>query len=149
MTEAEITEFLFLEDPPGRSDLAIVFGHEDPELSGRRVRHAASLYLESLTPRLLLTGGVTGQCAESEAQHMAKVVKDSGVPGVAMLLETRSRTTLENLALSIRLLTQEKLLDSIRTVHLVSCPWHMRRLFHLAGCAFGHDVRLLSSPHRE
>jgi hypothetical protein len=41
MTVREVTEFLFVRDPPGRSDVAIVFSHHDPAVSARRGRHAA------------------------------------------------------------------------------------------------------------
>jgi uncharacterized SAM-binding protein YcdF (DUF218 family) len=54
----------------------------------------------------------------------------------ALLLETRSRTTVENLSFSIALLARQGLLGSVRTVHLVLCPWHMCRVLHFAGVAF-------------
>jgi hypothetical protein len=55
----------------------------------------------------------------------------------------------ENLSFSVSLLARQNLLDTIRTVHLVSCPWHMRRVLHLASVAFGPTVSLLASPHEE
>jgi len=149
MTEPEITELLFLRDPPARSDLALVFGHHDVRVSTQRARHAASLFLGGHTPRLLLTGGPTGENDQSEAELMASVVRDAGVPETAILLETRSRTTVENFSHSVALLAGENLLRSLTTVHLVSCPWHMRRVSHLARSVFGPTVRLVSSPHDE
>jgi uncharacterized SAM-binding protein YcdF (DUF218 family) len=147
MTDDEITRLLFLRDEPGHTDLAIVFGHHDPTLSTHRARHAASLFLDGLTPRLLLTGGPTGRTGSSEAEFMARVVHDLGVPRTALLLEDCSRTTVENVALTKSLLAHENLLDSHRTVHLVSCPLHMRRVCHLARESFGPSVTFLSSPH--
>jgi hypothetical protein len=149
MTEAEITEFLFRRDPLSRSDLALVFGHHDPHVSVERARHAAFLFLHGHTPRLLLSGGATGNGGQSEAEHMAAVAQSLGVPREALLLEAQSRTTVENLSLSVSLLDRQNLLDSIRAVHLVSCPWHMRRVLHLASIAFGPSVSLLASPHEE
>lgn len=147
MTDAEVTERLFVRDPIARSDLALVFGHHEPDVSTLRVEHAASLLLAGHTPKLLLSGGVTDGTSLSEAEHMARVVRDLGIPNHALLLETESRSTAENLTRSVSLLARENLLPSIRTVHLVSCPWHMRRVSHLARTAFGPAVRLLSSPH--
>ena len=149
MTEAEITELLFVRDPLARSDLAVVFGHYDPSVSRQRARHAASLFLGGHTPRILFTGGPTGENDRSEAEVMAAVARDAGVPESAILLENRSRTTVENLANSVTLLACQNLLRSLTTAHLVSCPWHMRRVTHLARSAFGSSVRLLASPHEE
>jgi uncharacterized SAM-binding protein YcdF (DUF218 family) len=149
MTESEVTELLFVRAPLARSDLAIVFGHHDAGVSAQRARHASSLFLGGHTPRLLFTGGPTGEGEESEAESMAAVAKDRGVPPAAMLVEPRSRTTVENLSLSASLLAGEGLLDSLEVLHLVSCPWHMRRVSHLARAAFGPAVRLLASPHDE
>src|SRR5947209_3485318 len=149
MTASEITELLFVRDPPGRSDLAIVFGHHEQEIFAQRARHGASLLLDGYTTRLLLTGGPTADDRRSEAEVMAAVARDRGVPAGAMLLETRSRTTVQNLALSVSLLARANLLDSLEALHLVSCPWHMRRVSHLAREAFGPTIRLLASPHDE
>jgi uncharacterized SAM-binding protein YcdF (DUF218 family) len=149
MTEAEITEHLFRGDPLSHSDLALVFGNTVPHVSAERARHAASLYLGGHTPLLLLRGGATGDDGRSEAEHMAAVAKASGVPPEALLLEAQSRTTVDNLSCAVSLLARQNLLDTIRTVHLVSCPWHMRRVLHLASIAFGPTVSLLASPHEE
>src|SRR5579883_12717 len=149
MTEAEISELLFVRDPLARSDLAIVFGHNEPAVSAQRARHASDLFLGGHAPRLLFTGGPTGDDLLSEAEVMAAVARDRGVPREVMLLETHSRTTALNLSLSVSLLASECLLDSLRVVHLVSCPWHMRRVTHLARGVFGSAVRLLASPHDE
>lgn len=67
---------------------------------------------------------------------MAGVTQACGVPPEAILLEAQSRTTVENLSFAVSLLARQNLLDTIRTVHLVSCPWHMRCVLHLATVAF-------------
>lgn len=149
MTESEITELLFLRDPLASSDLALVFGHHDLRVSAQRARHAAALFLGGHTPRLLLTGGATGGEERSEAEVMAAVARDCGVPGDALLLEESSRTTIDNFSRSLAVLARENLLDSLGAVHLVSCPWHMRRVKHLARKAFAMSVHLLCSPHDE
>lgn len=149
MTEAEITELLFVRDPLARSDLAIVFGHHDPDIAGQRARHGAALFRRGYTPRLLLTGGPTGDDDQSEAELMAAVARDEGVPETALLLEGSSRTTAENISLSVALLDRENLLRSLASVHLVSCPWHMRRVCHLTRAALGPAVRVFAAPHDE
>src|SRR5262245_54114396 len=149
MTEAEITELLFKRDPLTHSDLALVFGHHDPDVSSERARHAAFLFHHGHTPLLLLSGGATGDDGRSEAKHMAAVAESCGGPAEARLLETKAGTTVENVSFAGSLLPGQNLLHTIRTVHLVSCPWHMRRVLHLARVAFGPAVSLLASPHEE
>src|ERR1700722_19977012 len=74
----ELARLLFVRDEPERADLALVFGHHDPDTSARRVRHAARLYTERFVPRLLVTGGVTAPGGPAEAELMAAVAVDAG-----------------------------------------------------------------------
>lgn len=139
---------LFLRDEPTRGDLTIVFGHSTAALSALRAAHAAALYRGGYCPRLLFSGGVVGKAAgPSEAEHMAQVARDLGVPEEAMLLETRSRNTFENAKLSLALLRDRRLLADRATVLLVSCPWHMRRVVLTVRHVFPQGVRLLACPH--
>jgi hypothetical protein len=75
MTEAEITELLFRRAPLTHSDLALVFGHHAPHVSAERARHGAFLFLHGHTPRLLLSGGATGDDGQSEAEHPARLAE--------------------------------------------------------------------------
>jgi uncharacterized SAM-binding protein YcdF (DUF218 family) len=77
-------------------------------------RVARFLFLQGHTPRLLLSGGGTGDDGRSEAEHMAAVAQACGVPPEALLLESQSRTTVENLSFAVSLLAHQTLLDTIR-----------------------------------
>jgi hypothetical protein len=144
----EAARLLFLRDKPAKADLAIVFGHSTAALSALRAAHAAALYREGYCPRLLFSGGVVGKSTgPSEAAYMAQVARELGVPEEAMLLETHSRNTFENAALSLTLLRDRRLLDERGTILLVSCPWHMRRVVLTVRQVFPEGVRLLACPH--
>jgi uncharacterized SAM-binding protein YcdF (DUF218 family) len=147
MNEGE-AKSLFLRDVPERAELALVFGHADPEVSGRRARHAARLYREGFVPRLLLSGGPTASHA-SEAALMAMVARESGVPEEKLLLEETSSNTFENAARSFLLLREKGLLEEITTLLLVSCPWYMRRVFLVTRQTFPAGIRLLACPQEE
>src|SRR5262249_26591864 len=88
---------LFRRDDPEPAELAIVLGHSDPSVAGRRAEHAARLFLRGLVPTLLLSGGRT-TTPESEAELMAKACVRAGVPRDRLLMEEKSRTTFENAA---------------------------------------------------
>jgi uncharacterized SAM-binding protein YcdF (DUF218 family) len=140
--------YLFLRHPPERADVAVVFGHSDPGLSAARARHGTSLFHERLAPLLLLSGGAVGG-PTAEAEQMAAVCVEAGVPRERLLLEHDSTNTFENVSRSVRLLAGEGLLADVRTALLVSCPWHMRRVYLTARQAFPEGVRLLCAPQEE
>jgi vancomycin permeability regulator SanA len=148
MARGDDFEDVFLRHEPEPAELVIVFGHFEPLVAGWRARHAADLYHRGLAPTLLLSGGCLAT-AESEAQLMATTCLDLGVPRDRLLLEGGSRTTFENAARALELLTRDALLDSIRTILLVSCPWHMRRVYLTARQAFPAGIRFRCCPHDE
>ena len=57
-----------------------------------RVRHAARLYAEGRIGRVVVTGGV-GKHPPSEAEVMARVLREEGVPEEAVLLEDEAEST--------------------------------------------------------
>jgi uncharacterized SAM-binding protein YcdF (DUF218 family) len=147
MNDAEARS-LFLRDVPQSAELALVFGHLDREVAARRARHAARLYGEGFVPRLLLSGGATASQG-SEASLMAEVASESGVPEECLLLEEGSTNTFENAERSLLLLREKGLLDELTTILLVSCPWHMRRVFLVTRQTFPARIQLLACPHDE
>lgn len=89
-----------------------------------RVRYAARLARQSGLPLLLTGGSVFG--GDPEAALMRDCLeKEFGVP--VRWVETRSRDTGENAALSAALLQAE----GIQRIALVSHAWHMRRALPL------------------
>jgi len=146
MHDNALTKRLFVEHAPEPADVVIVVGSDDDEESTRRAHHGAALVARGLAPLLLLSGGGHPRRDTSEAETMRATVLGDGVPGAAILLECRSTNTFENLKLSHDLLAREGLLAEVRTVILVSSPWHMRRVIACARSAFGDGVRLLACP---
>jgi uncharacterized SAM-binding protein YcdF (DUF218 family) len=141
---------LFVRDESVSTDIALVFGHCDAEVSARRARHAASLYRQGVARRLLLSGG--GHVVADgtpEAQLMTREALARGVPEDVVLLEVRSRNTYENIDNSLALLRDSGLLPAVTVMLLVSCPWHMKRILVLARLLFPPFVRLLCCPHQE
>jgi uncharacterized SAM-binding protein YcdF (DUF218 family) len=126
-SDDELTRLLFLEDQPAAADLALVFGSADEDELTRRATRGAELFLPGFVPRLLLSGGDPGGRGVTEAARMATVAEGQGVPLHALLLEDRSRTTVENVTNSLRLLRDAGLLAQMRVGMLVSAGWHMAR----------------------
>ena len=125
MSLREVTEYIFCRDMPVKSDLIFVFGGKNPA----RARKAAELYHEGWAPRILVTGGAMTPGGQTEAAFLRKILLDAGVPPDVILCENRSVNTRENLLFGKKLLEEQGLLPSIRTVILVSVPYHMRRVW--------------------
>lgn len=126
-----------------RYDVAIVLGAllrpdgvPSPALR-RRVGHAVALHHADLAPRLLMSGGGT----PPEAEAMATLAADAGVPRDRLLLEPRSRNTVENALFSLRLLD-----PGLRLV-VVSDAWHLPRALHVFR-RLGADAHGSAPPRR-
>ena len=80
---------------------------------------------------------------------MAAVAVEAGVRPEDILVEPLAGTTMENIVQSAALLRERDLLESLSTVLVVSCGYHMGRARLLARAAFPAGVRFLACPHDE
>lgn len=87
----------------GHCDAVVVLGaafRPDDTVSPalvRRARHAAALVRAGRAPRLIASGGPCGGSgARSEAEAIAAIAEEEGVPGAAIVLEPTARSTREN-----------------------------------------------------
>lgn len=118
---------------------AAVIGERPSPVFAARLDHAARLYREGRTKKVLVTGGRSSEDRLSEAAAGAAYLQTLGVPMSAILKEDRSRTTRQNLANASRVLGPVR----IKPVLIVSDPIHMRRAMAMAA-AEGLDA--LPSP---
>ena len=130
-------ELLVLRDPPTRTDAALVFGG-DPGYE--RTAHAVRLYKKGLVDRLVLCGGEPG--GGDHASSLAKHAIATGVPADKLVLEDRSRSTHESVVFVLPILKSHK----IRSLTLVTHPYHQRRAFLAARKSFGNQVTVFNSP---
>lgn len=94
-----------------------------------RIRHGLALYRAGLAPRLIFTGGFGGagaRFAESEVARRYALRHD--IPDEAILIETHSRSTRQNLIYARELMQAH----GIGRVILVSDPLHMARALRLS-----------------
>ncbi len=106
-----------------------------------RLRHALDLYRRGYAGTLIFTGGYGYGARFSESQVARRYALGEGVPEEAVLIETLSRTTYENLA-QARLLMHER---GIGRVIVVSDPLHMARALRLSRM-LGIDALGSSTP---
>jgi uncharacterized SAM-binding protein YcdF (DUF218 family) len=94
-----------------------------------RIRHGIDLYKRGLAPKIIFTGGYGGVGARfSESQVARRYALRNGVPDKAILIESVSRNTHDNLRQASRLMQQHDL----HRVVIVSDPLHMARALRIS-----------------
>ena len=107
-----------------------------------RIRHGIDLYKRGLAPKLIFTGGYGGVGARfSESQVARRYALRQGVPDKAILIESLSRNTHDNLRQASLLMQQHQLHDVI----VVSDPLHMARALRLSD-ELGIEALASSTP---
>lgn len=105
-----------------------------------RIRHGIDLYKRGRASTLIFTGGFGGSGARfSESQVGRRYAQRQGVPARAILIETVSRNTRENLREAAKLMRQKRMRRAI----VVSDPLHMARALRI--CA-EIGIACLGSP---
>lgn len=118
-------------------------GAPNPCLTGR-VDTGVALVRAGLAPQLVLSGGVDREDGRVEADVMLQHARGIGHPG-PVLLEARSDSTRENLALSLPVLQAA----GAKRVIVVSEPYHLWRVERLVRAGdFGRafDVQYAAAP---
>jgi uncharacterized SAM-binding protein YcdF (DUF218 family) len=116
-----------------RADTVIVLGAaaydaRPSPVFEERIRHGIALHKRGLAPTLLFTGGFGGSGARfAESQVARRYAVRQGVPVNAIMIETVSRNTRENLGQAAALMRQRKMTRAI----VVSDPLHMSRALRL------------------
>ena len=115
-------------DEARKSDVAVVLGaaaydkQPSPVLE-ERVNHAIDLYRRHLVRKLILTGGFGTGAPMAESEVARNYAIREGVPEGDILIETTSRSTVENVDEAQRLMQ----LHHLATAIIVSDPLQMRR----------------------
>lgn len=94
----------------------------DPETASARIDAAAALYRTGHAPRIVLSGAALDGSI-SEAEMMARNLRQHDIPEAALILESNSYTTYENAVYTRRLLQEH----NIKQVLLVTSALHMPR----------------------
>lgn len=125
-----------------KADAAIVLGAAvarsvPTPVFEQRILHAIDLYKNGKVGKLVLTGGIGYGDILAESEAARNYCLERGVPEKDMLLEVRSRSTIQNLREAKPILAE----NGLMTVLIVSDPLHMRRAVTLA-----HDLGIDAHP---
>jgi uncharacterized SAM-binding protein YcdF (DUF218 family)/glycosyltransferase involved in cell wall biosynthesis len=136
---------LEIREEPRAADAIVVFAGgagESGQAGGgyqERVKQAVDLYHQGLAPRMIFSSGFV--FAFKEAEIMRGLAMANGVPGDAIVLETKATNTYENVAHSHAILAEH----GWERILLVSSPYHMRRAM-LTWRRVAPDVDVTAAP---
>jgi uncharacterized SAM-binding protein YcdF (DUF218 family) len=124
-----------------RADAIVVLGNRPPvddegrvmPETERRIRHGVALFHADAAPVLIVTGGADAR-GIVEADVMAQIARELGVPRAAIVRERRARDTVENARYSVALCPRRDRSRPCRVI-VVSSPYHLRRATRLFECA--------------
>lgn len=116
---------------------AAAWGKRPSPVFRERINHAIDLYHAGRVRKLLFTGGYGKGSDFAESEAARRYALRQGVPASDILIETASRTTLENLHYAQQVARQHQLHSFL----LVSDPLHMKRAMAMA-----QDIGLEAKP---
>lgn len=130
----------------GKVDVAIVLGaaayHTGPSpVFEERIKHGIYLYHAGAVQRLIFTGGYGNRAKVAEATVAERYAIEHGVPPQAILTETKSRTTRDNLVQAGKLMRE----NGFATAIVVSDPLHLKRALRMA-TDLGIDANGAATP---
>ena len=137
--------------PPVRPVAAIVVlgagidGDRPSPVFEARIRHGIELYREGYAPLIVFTGGHGSKERRAEAEVARNYAISAGVPEAAILMETKSKTTLQNLEEAGRVLDAHGV---DRQILIVSDPYHLLRAMWMAH-RLGFAVFVSGTPYTE
>jgi hypothetical protein len=126
-------EYLYLQDTPQNADAVIGFGHFDTKIPQR----CAELNQQGLAPRIVFTGGVGAGSADlpmPEAVFFQQWVQAHAphIPKQALVIESASTNTADNLRFSQKLLAEQYSLvfgTDLQKILLVANAYRQRRVY--------------------
>jgi uncharacterized SAM-binding protein YcdF (DUF218 family) len=125
------------------ADGILVFGSNDLRVA----EHAAQLFHRGQAPWILFSGSrgrMTQDWAETEAEAMARVAREGGVPEEAIFIENKATNTGENIRFARELLATQGI--TLSTAIVVQKPYMERRTIAALEVQWPEVSFLASSP---
>lgn len=140
-----ITQFLFIQHPPEPVDLCFVLGCPTPT----NMDPAIALQACGWAPAIMISGHGPAPQAVPEAIRFRDYALARGVPEAAIMVETEATNTRENFTFSAPIIEREIGWEHIRSVALVSKPYHARRALMTARRHWPEHLRFIMQPSQQ
>lgn len=137
-----------IRDDGKTADVALLLG-SNPRMSIMRAKAAAELYRAGRVKYVAPSGGVEWEHEGeklSEAELMARVLRENGVPEEAIILDNMARTTVENMLCGAIAIHRKLRFSKTNSVIIVTSVEHMRRSLGLAKAYLPRKVEISAYP---
>lgn len=116
-----------------KSDVAIVLGAgtnngQVSPVFKERINHSIYLFNENIVKMILVTGGYGEGQSQSDSEIAKEYLLGQGIPNDVIIIEKKSRYTVENLKESVQIMDSLGLKSAL----IVTDPLHMKRSIALA-----------------
>ena len=136
-----------VKDDGDSAEVALLLGSK-PERAVERALAAAKLYGEGRVRAIIPSGGVEWDYQGewiSEAEIMARVLRENGVPDEVIIMENEARTTRQNMKYGAYQIGR-RYEDFVDRVIIVTSVSHMKRSLALAKAIFPKGTKVSAYP---
>lgn len=133
--------FIAPQDELEKSDAIVVVSGGD---TNRRVDEGVQLWKDQWAPKLVFSGAAAAGPTSNAAAMRIRAISQ-GVPASSTVVEERSANTQQNAEYLKPVLEA----NGIKSVILVSSPYHTRRVKTTFRQTFGNDYRFLTHPAKD
>ncbi len=137
-----------MQDKGESAPVALLLGSA-PQHAIHRATAAAALYRAGRVAHIVPSGGVAWEHEGktlTEAELMAQILMENGVPKEAIIMENEARTTKENMIYGTLQINRALSFDKMRRVIIVTSIEHMKRSMGLAKCYLPRHAELFAYP---
>ncbi|MCI8458209.1 MAG: YdcF family protein [Clostridia bacterium] len=124
-----------------KSDYAIVLG-TDPKYAAIRAEIAASFYRKGGTQKLIVSGAAVADKSITESAFLQQELAKRGVPGEAIIEETRANDTIQNMIYSLAEISKREDITTVGSITIITEPFHMRRSLCLANAFLPRFIKV-------
>ena len=132
-----------------KTDFGIVFG--GVSMIPYRIEEALKLYNDDLIDKLVLTGGIgylNKDRKTPEAFKMREFLLKHNVPDSDIIVESKSRSTFENINLFLQILKEQYNIDDT-SLALITSDFHLRRCLAMIRKLLNNDTLLYGSGAKD
>lgn len=130
---------LYVKSDLKKSDAILVLAGDS---NGERVAHAVELYKQGYAPKIVMSGG-PAVWHLTYAENMRRQATCLGVPAKNVIIQDKSKSTIQDIKYSLPVLKKMKVLRVI----LVTSPYHIKRSYLVAKKYYSKEgIEVLASP---
>ena len=136
-----IAVYLSPQDPLAKTDAIVVVSGGDTDA---RITEGVKLYQQAWAPKIIFSGAAA-EGDVSNALAMARIAIASGVPSEDIVIEEKSKTTVENAEFTSILIRE----NDFKRIILVTSPYHQRRAYNQFRASLGENFPIINHSAKD